>query len=180
MFFSILGQIIIGWLIADFFSGLFHWWEDRVGNTSMPIIGKSVIIPNRLHHVNPLDFTYDSNFISRNLAVWGGVAVISLIWIYLFGVSWVFDAAVFGGLIANEIHRISHTPPKTKNLISILQETGIIQSPHHHAKHHRGNFDKHYNVLTNFLNPFLDYIHFWNILESILTLIGLEPNKGTK
>src|SRR5512143_2828836 len=78
------GQAILGWLIADAFSGVFHWWQDRIGDERMPIIGPEVVVPNRLHHVDPLAFTR-STLLSRNLPLWIATALISATWLTVTG-----------------------------------------------------------------------------------------------
>jgi hypothetical protein len=42
---SIVGQLLLGWLLADFLTGVFHWWEDRLGKESWPVIGHLIIKP---------------------------------------------------------------------------------------------------------------------------------------
>jgi hypothetical protein len=51
---SVIGQLLVGWLLADLLSGIFHWWEDQFGKESWPVIGPWLIAPNRLHHAEPL------------------------------------------------------------------------------------------------------------------------------
>lgn len=43
--------------MADFVTGVFHWWEDRYGNPAWPVIGKLVVEPNILHHARNEKFT---------------------------------------------------------------------------------------------------------------------------
>ena len=45
-------QIIGGLLLADFISGLFHWFEDRYGNPDWPVLGHT-IRQNQQHHFTP-------------------------------------------------------------------------------------------------------------------------------
>lgn len=63
---DVFGQLLLGWLFADFLTGAFHWWEDRHGNESWPVIGQWLIAPNRLHHLRPLAFGAHG-FVGRNL-----------------------------------------------------------------------------------------------------------------
>ena len=43
-------SIFIGFLLADFFSGMGHWAEDRYFSEQTLLIGKYIIAPNRIHH----------------------------------------------------------------------------------------------------------------------------------
>lgn len=174
---AFIGQALVGWLLADFLSGLFHWWEDRVGSESIPVLGKWVVGPNRLHHREPLAFTR-SGVIWRSSTTWVVAGAISLAWLFAFGPSVVWAFATIGGLIVNEVHRWAHVPAQAPAFVTMLQETGLFQSPRHHRGHHTAISDSHYCVLTDLLNPLLDRIGLWAGLESALTAIGLEPNKG--
>lgn len=175
----ILGQALIGWLIADLLRGLFHWWEDRVARTDWPIIGPAVVAPNRLHHVDVLAFTR-SSLIARNAAVWVIVMVISGVWFALAGASVTWATATLGGLIVNEVHRMAHLPASAGRVAAVFQDMGLLQSPKHHAGHHRGQNVRRYCILTDWLNPALDALGVWSRLEHAMARIGLEPNGGTK
>ncbi len=173
----ILGQALIGWLIADLLSGLFHWWEDRVGRLDWPLIGRFVVAPNRLHHVDVLAFTR-SGLVERNLVVWLLVAAISIGWLALTGPSVTWATATLGGLLVNEVHRMAHLPASAGPVSRVLQEIGLFQSPKHHAGHHRAPSDRRYCILTDWLNPVLDAVAAWTRIEAVMTRVGLEPNRG--
>ena len=176
MIFSLLGQAFVGWLLADFLSGLVHWMEDRVLRMDTPILGPAVVIPNRVHHTDPLKFT-NSSFIRRNEWLWMAVALISIpLWFVVPVALWA--AMTLGGLIVNEVHRLAHRPALGGPIVRTLQEIGLFQSPRHHAGHHRLPTDTRYCILTNWLNPLLDRFGVWNGLERFLGWIHLEPNRG--
>jgi hypothetical protein len=175
----ILGELLLGWLIADLLSGLFHWWEDRVAEAGWPVIGPAVVAPNRLHHVDVLAFTRTS-LVSRNLAVWLAAGTISGMWLALTGPNLIWAAATAGGLVVNEVHRMAHLPATAGPLVRVLQEVGVFQSPRHHAGHHRAPSDRRYCILTDWLNPWLDAARLWTGLERALERVGLSPNRGTR
>ncbi len=76
---------------------------------------------------------------------------------------------------ANEIHAWSHQKGKVHVLIRLLQQMGLVQSPDAHAEHHRHPFSCRYCVMSNLLNPWLDYCFFWRGCELfILRLFGME------
>ena len=163
-FFEIVGQAMLGWLIADFIGGLVHWWEDRVGWPTNHWVDKHILEPNRLHHEDPVAFTR-SPFWLRNWTAFLTVAVITAVWIAIFGVSVVVLFAFIGGILTNEVHYHQHKP--AKGWIKVLQETGVIQGRAHHNKHHTPPFNSHYCVLTGWLNPILEKLGFWTLLERI-------------
>ena len=57
---SIVLQAAATILIADFFSGLFHWLEDAYGREDYPITGRLFTKPNILHHHDPRYFVRHS------------------------------------------------------------------------------------------------------------------------
>lgn len=175
---QILGELLIGWMIADLASGLVHWWQDRAARADWPVIGRRVIAATRLHHRDVLAFTR-SPLIERNLATWGVVTLISAAWLVLTGTGLIWAAATVGGLVVGEVHRHAHLPAAAPRVVRVLQDTGLIQSPQHHAGHHRAPSDRRYCILTNWLNPALDALGLWSGLEAVLDRIGLGPNRGT-
>src|SRR3546814_7129948 len=70
--FSLAAQLVTGWLVADFLSGIIHWIEDRVLWVGMLLISKSVVEPNRLHHRDPDAFLAQS-IGARNSTAWAAV-----------------------------------------------------------------------------------------------------------
>jgi len=91
------------------------------------------------------------------VAYWGGF------------LSWMTVLVVVIGVNANEIHKWAHRT-KTENgvVITFLQRIGLLQSPVQHGNHHRGTKDTYYCVVTDYLNPMLEMIHFWPTLEWLI------------
>lgn len=175
----VLGQALIGWLIADLLSGLLHWWEDRVAQVDWPVLGPLVVAPNRLHHRDPLDFTRAGLF-RRNAATWVVVGAMAAVWLLIWGPSVTWAAATLGGLVVNEAHLLAHQPAQAGRIQRVLQDIGLIQSPKHHAGHHRAPSDRRYCILTDWVNPVLDAASVWLHLEVALGRIGLKPNAGLR
>lgn len=164
------GPVVAAWLAADFLSGVFHWWEDRYGNESWPIIGPLVVSPNVLHHSQPTAFLA-GNVITRNwttvipsLALAAAAHFVGLRWLSLV---FAFTAT------ANEVHAWAHQ--KCSRPIRAMQLLGILQSQEQHAVHHRKPFDQNYCVMTDFLNPVLSACGFWSAIEWTIGLAGVRP-----
>lgn len=156
---DVITQLLVCWLIADFLSGFWHWIEDRYFEEEWPIIGKYLAKPNKLHHAQPAAFLQGSYF-QRNWTTILPAAIAFCLY-----PSWVF---VFVSQ-ANEIHAWAHQ--RCNNFIRALQETGILQSPRHHGEHHRSPFEVKYCVMSDWLNPILDYFQVWRMLEVALSPI---------
>ena len=66
------------------------------------------------------------------------------------------------------------------NIIKSLQLYSIIQSRKQHAKHHFSPYASNFCAITPFVNPILECIHFWRILELILRIVGIKSKRGTE
>lgn len=158
-------------LLADFFSGVFHWWEDRYGDPSWPVVGPLVVEPNITHHADQMAFVrkgyWERNWTTLIPATAGAA------------VAFLGGHAVLGGALlilgqANEIHSWAHQ--KCSRPIRGLQLLGILQSPEQHAQHHKRPFDRNYCTVTDFLNPVLQWAGFWPAVEtSIFRATGIRP-----
>ncbi|MEE9381366.1 MAG: fatty acid desaturase CarF family protein [Hyphomonadaceae bacterium] len=164
-------QIIGGLLLADFISGLFHWFEDRYGNPDWPVLGHT-IRQNQQHHFTPRSFLAGTTW-TRNREVFaiGALFLIGFAlagWLNAFSIS-----AVVFGMFANEIHAAAHRSPKENGrIITALQKTGLLQSHAEHAAHHRKAKDSHYCVMTNFMNPLLEQARFFPAIEALIREIS--------
>lgn len=154
-----IGYIIVSWISADFLTGLFHWWEDRYSDPNWPIIGKLVAEPNLRHHEDPLHFT-KGNYFYRNYTT---LIPCLIIFFLIFPNKWCIIPLMASQ--ANEIHCWSHL--KCNWFIRMLQSTGIIQGPKSHLIHHKSPYEVRFCVMTDWLNPFLDTLQFWRLLEVV-------------
>ena len=164
-------EIIRTVLAADFVSGFLHWLEDAYGNERWPMTGKWITRPNILHHHKPRYFTKHSWFYSSWLLLCFGALVLGVAAVcgFLTWHIWLFVAL---GSNANEIHKWAHrSAAENGPLITWLQHVRLVQTPRHHAAHHTDPKNSHYCVLTNFLNPLLDAIRFWDFLEETIWIV---------
>jgi ubiquitin-conjugating enzyme E2 variant len=53
-------------------------------------------------------------------------------------------------------------------VVRTLQKARVLQAQGHHLRHHAGIRDTHYCVVTNLLNPLLDHVYFWRVLEAVI------------
>lgn len=166
--FDIIGQILLGWLLADFLSGVLHWLEDDIlprGKSKW--LDAHILAPNDLHHEDPMAFTKGS-FLDRNWTNWLAVLPFAIILIAGFGIEIWVVTAIIGGLVANQIHYYAHRPPPPNSLIAMLQKTGFIQSRRGHAQHHKPPQNRSYCILTDWLNPVFDRFDIWGRTARLL------------
>lgn len=169
------------WLLADFITGLVHWWEDAYAQADWPVIGPLVAEPNLLHHRDPRAMT--------RLPWWRNVDVPVIVGALVLGgltaihaLTWPLTLAILLAAFTNLVHRWAHqSAAENGRLITWMQETGLIQSRAQHALHHRWPRKSHYCPLTNALNPVLEHLDFWRRLERvILRVTGLRRRREPK
>jgi ubiquitin-conjugating enzyme E2 variant len=174
---------LAGMLVADFVSGMVHWAADTWGSSSMPIIGRRLLYPFRVHHLNPDDFL-QRKFIDTN----GDVALIVIpflaggLFIQLSDSLRIAMAAFVTsfagiGLLTNQIHHWAHQerPPW---LIRGLQSMRIILPRQDHALHHQPPYADFYCITTGWCNRPLCAIDFFGKAESMITWItGIAPRR---
>src|SRR5690348_8670716 len=61
----IVAAALLGYVLADFVSGLVHWLADRFGSPETPLLGAAFVRPFREHHVDPEAITRH-DFIETN------------------------------------------------------------------------------------------------------------------
>ena len=156
-------------LVADLISGVVHWLEDSYGKEGLPVLGRLVTQANVIHHFEPRHMTYHSWLSSARGPIFG--AAIALVVAYFVGLlTWPVVLVAVIAANANEIHKWAHRS-KTENgrLITLVQSTGLFQTRAHHARHHRPQ-ERNYCGVTNYLNPVLEMLRFWRLLESTIYL----------
>lgn len=170
--FQFFVSISIGYVGADFVSGVVHWFADTWGTLKWPIIGNSFIRSFREHHVDPLAITRH-DFVEANGAsaiaalpvllaclytshngIGNYVFVASLMWLCIFSVA------------TSQFHKWSHQKCPTP-AVRFLQNYRIILSPKHHDIHHL-DLDRHYCMTTGWLNPILNKVGFFRSLEFLV------------
>jgi sterol desaturase/sphingolipid hydroxylase (fatty acid hydroxylase superfamily) len=168
---------------ADFVSGLVHWAADTWGRDDLPILGRLLLVPFRVHHVNPGDFLR-RGFVDVN----GDVAIVAVpvllalasirldtapaVAAVTFGV--VFCAA---SMLTNQIHQWAHMP-RPPRVVRRLQGAGLLLRPHHHAAHHARPYDVRYCITTGWWNGPLERAGFFRRLERLIMAVTRAPARG--
>lgn len=163
--------IFICIIVADFITGIVHWWEDTYGLPHWGWgIGKHIVEPNLVHHEHPTWLATMSNIIQRNYIQVVPAVVVSCIILYSLGISWWPVALTFIlSSLGNEVHAWNHMPQTEQpTWMRFLSDTAIIQTRRQHSLHHKKPYDKYYCTLTNITNAVLELINFWRRLEWIL------------
>lgn len=173
-------KVFLLWLIADFITGIIHWWEDTYGNPAWPVLGKYVVGPNLEHHKNPRSLLQGSYWSRINTSLFTALIVGAILWFA--GIhSWSMIVCLLFSSQGNEIHAIAHrTDKENGKFLIFLQKTGLIQKRKTHGWHHKAPYDTNFCVMTEFVNPILNRINFWMKLEwIILKLFRIKVLRGS-
>ncbi len=173
--------LVFGIAAADLLSGLVHWGADTWGRDDLPVVGRRLLRPFRLHHLNPDDFLRrrftDTNGDIASLAV---PVLLSLLAIPVeSGVGG--PVAVFGltfcgvGMMTNQIHQWAHMPAPPLP-IRRLQDWGLLLGRSHHAVHHDRPYAVNYCITTGWCNRLIEALGLFRRLEAVITrLTGAQP-----
>lgn len=179
--------ILASWLLADFITGIVHWYEDRylTGNSKFIFIN-GIAEDNKLHHSQPWQLTEFSHW--QNINTSAVIAWPICLVLFIAGAPTIVWLSVFFASFANLVHRYAHiNQKKVPFLILQMQEIGLFISFEHHLKHHcdenglitGAQTTIRYCPMSNWVNPVLDTIKFFVFLEYLLTLIGVKTNGKT-
>ena len=144
---------LLGWLLADLFSGLVHWAFDTYGSVRTPIVGPAIIRPFREHHADPEAMTRH-DFVEVNGASCLGCLPLLLLSVVLPLNNYLHAVLVLtciGILFTNQCHKWAHAE-KRSFLIEKLQTLGIVLRPAEHAKHHTAPYNSHFCTASGWLN----------------------------
>lgn len=159
-------------MLADFLTGLIHWWEDRFLDLPRSKILAAIELDNYVHHINPEAMGKLSAWENIKEHAWAGWTLALVSW-YLGAPLWLWLAFFFASF-GNLVHRWAHVPrSKVPTVVRWIQRTGLMITASHHAGHHREGRtlvmkDQSYRrfcPMTNWVNPVLDSIGFFPRLE---------------
>lgn len=178
--------LLAGVAAADFGSGLVHWAADTWGRDDVPVIGQRLLVPFRVHHVNPDDFLR-RRFVDTNGDVaFIAAAVLAVLLALPLEGQWEGAVAVCAlgfcgiGMMTNQIHQWAHMPSPPLP-IRILQTLRLLLGRAEHAMHHERPFNARYCITTGWCNGPLERARFFQRLESAITrLTGAQPREDDR
>ncbi|HEX5704035.1 MAG TPA: fatty acid desaturase CarF family protein [Pyrinomonadaceae bacterium] len=175
----------VAWILADFVSGLVHWFADTYGADDTPLFGPWLIKPFRQHHQYARDIcTHNLVLTIGNSCTVAAPFQAGVLYLLLSdedvsftkaAFSFVFNLFTIAMVATNVLHKWAHAE-KTNWVISRLQRSRVFLSPAHHHLHHTKPFDSNYCITNGWLNPLLEKIHFFRRLEWMLSKVRLHPS----
>ncbi|XP_073154127.1 fatty acid desaturase 4, chloroplastic-like [Henckelia pumila] len=176
-FLALFGAIL-GYILADLATGIYHWAIDNYGSEKTPVFG-SQIESFQSHHHQP--WSISKRQLANNLhlpAAWVTAAVWPVNIVSRDPVLLGFVAVFAGGIMFSQLfHAWAHTPKgKLPPLAAALQDVGIIVGRGQHAAHHKPPYNGNYCILSGLWNRFLDKYKFFVGLETVLhAVLGVKP-----
>ena len=173
----LIAKIICIILLADFLTGLFHFYVDQyaVMNSKYLTVSIDGLL---IHHKYPqkmVDLSY-WELTKGVYKIGGAIFLVSL----FFGFYWELFFFIIVSAQANSIHKWSHQDKSETQIIAYyLQKLYIIQNKEHHQKHHDSLYNGYYCVITNVCNPLFKELHFWEAVIKILEYFGIHPVNRT-
>ncbi len=163
-----LPSCLLGVCAADFASGLVHWAADTYGSKRTPILG-GFIDTFRVHHSDPADITRHDP-VEANADVF--LLCVPFHGLGLWRLSDGLGLCLLFGLFlasypTSQLHKWAHLRRRPA-WVGALQRSGVLLSPEHHDRHHRGQHSAAYCIATGWLNPLLDGVGFFRALERLL------------
>jgi ubiquitin-conjugating enzyme E2 variant len=173
----------LGFVAADFVSGLVHWAFDTWGTSRTPVLGKTFIVPFRVHHSDPADITRHG-FVATNghnclaaVPALFGAMFLPMSQDWGAGLLTFLMALSLGTFGTNQFHKWAHQE-KVGPVVGFLQRYHLVLNPRHHDIHHTYPFLHHYCITTGWLNPLLRATRFFRALEWVISrLTGAVPRK---
>ncbi|MEM1193939.1 MAG: fatty acid desaturase CarF family protein [Pseudomonadota bacterium] len=174
---GVLLQLFASLLIADFCSGVLHWVEDRYLTQHWPIVGKLIVNANNLHHAQPRAFTGDGFWLRNWPSLFVGLVLAFGFWLAGWVTVFTVSLVAVSSILPTQAHYWAHLrAAETPAVVRGLQRIGLLQSPQHHWRHHRGAKDNYFCTMTNLVNPVLEHVQFFQRLEKLITfLAGAQP-----
>ncbi|GJQ11709.1 hypothetical protein GpartN1_g3500.t1 [Galdieria partita] len=177
-----IGCLFMGYIAADFFSGLVHWFLDNYGNERTPFIGKQCVAFQG-HHQHPWTITHRPfcNLLATTCLISCPFLFLLLVAPIPHFIQIIFTSFGFFTVFAQQTHQWAHQAKPPSSWITFLQQMGILLSVKAHGKHHQPPFHKNYCIVSGICNEFLDNIQFYGKLEHYLyTQWGWVPHHVQK
>lgn len=176
---SIFGTVM-GYLLADFLIGIYHWIKDTYFDPHTPVIGDLFIWNSRLHHIRPgFVTTFDDTEMFLSTAKWTLLWMGPLMYYVEFSA---FTISLFVTICMNDvIHKYAHISLEERPYwATTMQNIGLFQTQEEHHRHHTYPHDTYYCPITPYLNGPLEKIHFWKKTEDFVErFIGIKPRLST-
>ncbi|KAK4398508.1 Fatty acid desaturase 4, chloroplastic [Sesamum angolense] len=169
---------LVGYVLADLGSGIYHWGIDNYGGAETPVFGGQ-IEAFQGHHKWPWTITrreFANNLHALARAVTFTVLPINLLCDdpVLLGFVGVCAGCI---MFSQQFHAWAHTTKsRLPGVVVALQDGGVLVSRTQHSAHHRAPYNNNYCIVSGVWNEVLDG---WRVFEAMEMVIffkfGVRP-----
>jgi hypothetical protein len=139
-------QVLAAYLVVDLLTGLYHLVTDKGFN-----VGHQVKLFTAHHDTNTMEgFDWQPAVVGAPAMLIGALIESPLL----------MAGGAFG-ILSQVPHYYAHVRSKSElvhHVVRILQLTGLIISPQHHAAHHDGVFNRNFCILSGWNNWWLNWL----------------------
>lgn len=174
---------VVGYLLADLGSGVYHWGIDNYGDSTTPIFG-SQIDAFQGHHKWP--WTITRRQFANNLHSLARVIIFTVLPIDIISNDPILHGfvALFSGCImfSQQFHAWAHgTKSKLPAAVVALQDAGVLVSRVQHGAHHRAPYNNNYCIVSGVWNEVLDEYKVFEAMEMVLFFkLGVRPRSWSE
>lgn len=174
---------LLGYVLADLGSGVYHWAIDNYGDASTPFVGPQIEaflghhkqpwminrrqFANNLHAlarattfvVIPMDFAIGDTVVHAFVGVCAGCIMFS-----------------------QQFHAWAHaTKSRLPPAVLTLQDAGLLISGVKHGAHHRAPYNNNYCIVSGVWNQFLDEHKVFEAMEMVVFIkYGVRPRSWSE
>lgn len=145
-FASAAAQVLAAYILMDLLTGLYHFATDRGWNSK-----RVVALFQDHHHTNTMD-GFD-----LHPMLYGFPVMLSG---WLLASSFLLALGSFT-VLSQVPHYYAHRRSRSRVVhaaVRLLQRTGLMISPQHHAAHHDGAFDRNFCIVSGWCNPLVNWM----------------------
>ncbi|XP_077220323.1 fatty acid desaturase 4, chloroplastic-like [Tasmannia lanceolata] len=174
---------LIGYIMADLGTGIYHWGIDNYGDGSTPLCG-SQIEAFQGHHKWPWIITR-RQFANNLHAIARPITFVVLPMDLLLdgGAVHAFVGVCSGCIMfSQQFHAWAHgTKSRLPRLVVALQDVGVLISRARHAAHHRPPYNNNYCIVSGVWNEFLGKLRFFEAMEMVIFFrFGVRPRSWSE
>ncbi|XP_075672305.1 fatty acid desaturase 4, chloroplastic-like [Castanea sativa] len=148
---------LVGYVLADLMTGVYHWGIDNYGSDSTPIFGSQIDAFQRHHKwpwiITRTEFANLSHVLARAVTF----TVLPMVFASNDPIFHAFVAVCSGCIMFSlQFHAWAHiTKSQLPPLVNALQDMGLLVSRSKHANHHRPPYNNNYCMVSGVWNEFL-------------------------
>lgn len=169
-----VAMLLLGYVLADGVSGVFHWAVDNYGSDETPAFGP-VIDAFQGHHKWP--FVIAQRDPCNNLGSVSKVASVlcAAIWCVHLppAASMLSCTTVTFAALSQQSHAWSHCKASSlPPIVRALQDTGVLVGRAEHGVHHKSPHAIRYSIVSGWTNYFFDNFRVFQLLELLIVRAG--------